>query len=120
MLEIQYRMNPSIRMFPSKQFYEERLQDDESITKRVEDPEYFDSSLGAISKNLNALKFFDITYSREDASETSKTNRDEISFIENLIKSFVKLIAMRNFDLKQKRLAFSSFRKEYEESRAEN
>lgn len=34
MLQIQYRMHPSIREFPSNQFYEGKLKDDKSITNR--------------------------------------------------------------------------------------
>ena len=102
MLEVQYRMNPGIREFPSNQFYEKRLQDDDTITKRVNDPKYFDCSLGAIQKGLNSLMFYDIAYSREDASENSKTNMEEIKFIENLIKSFIHYVAKRNFDEQMK------------------
>lgn len=51
-----------------------------------------DSNLGAIQKAINSIAFYDITYSKEDASENSKKNKDEILFIENLIKAFVHLI----------------------------
>lgn len=35
MLEIQYRMHPSIRCFPSRRFYESRLQDDIGLEQRL-------------------------------------------------------------------------------------
>jgi len=38
MLDRQYRMHGSIRSFPSKQFYDSRLQDDDSIPTRSLDP----------------------------------------------------------------------------------
>lgn len=48
MLEIQYRMHPSIRAFPSSQFYENRLQDDQSISTRNQDASFKDSNLSMI------------------------------------------------------------------------
>ena len=41
-LDIQYRMEPNIRSFPSKTFYNNRLKDDASISTREWPSEYME------------------------------------------------------------------------------
>lgn len=38
---------------------------------------------------FNAFQFYDLSYSEEEASETSKTNQSEIDMIEKLIWKFI-------------------------------
>ncbi len=54
MLSIQYRMHPAIRAYPSRIFYENRIQDDSSIALRKLDP-----FLAKISQAFEPLVFFD-------------------------------------------------------------
>lgn len=93
MLEIQYRMDPVIREFPSSQFYENRLKDDASIVSRIETSEYKNSSVASINTVLSPVMFFDLLYSNENDSEKSKINLDEVAFIEKLITKFVNTVA---------------------------
>lgn len=81
MLEIQYRMHPMIREFPSSQFYEHRLKDAECIALRS-DKAQIGPTLSLIQGELEPVRFFDLTYSSEECSETSKVNNDEVEFIE--------------------------------------
>jgi superfamily I DNA and/or RNA helicase len=69
MLEVQYRMHDLIRAFPSDQFYKGRLRDAESVKTRK-----LDGALAKITKVFSPVQFFDLTYSREEHSETSKVN----------------------------------------------
>lgn len=54
MLSIQYRMHPAIRAYPSRTFYENRIQDDYSISQRKLDP-----FLLKVSNAFEPLIFFD-------------------------------------------------------------
>lgn len=54
MLSIQYRMHPAIRAYPSRIFYENRIQDDPSIGLRKLDP-----FLSKIAQAFEPLVFFD-------------------------------------------------------------
>jgi len=53
-----------------------------------------------IQDSFNPMQFFDLTYSVESNSETSKTNNDEVDFIEQLIKKFVMLVVKKDQDRK--------------------
>lgn len=91
MLEIQYRMEPLIREFPSKQFYEGRLQDDPSISQRSS-LLLGKKTLSHLQSMLGTMMFHDLTFSQEDSSETSKSNNDEAEFVCKLIKKAINLI----------------------------
>ena len=74
-------MHSEIRFFPSKQFYEEKIRDDQSISERTL-PSYLDH----FKDHLNRIVFFDLLNSQESKSDTSKTNLDEAIFTAQLIE----------------------------------
>lgn len=88
MLEVQYRMAEAIRRFPSDQFYQGRLRDADSVVTRK--PE---GALEKITQAFKPVQFFDLTYSQEESSETSKVNPQEVAAIEQLIWSLVAALA---------------------------
>ena len=76
MLEIQYRMHPSIRKYPSQQFYDGLIRDHESVNRR---------KLSSSIKNLagifgTRMIFFDLKDSSESVDDRSKFNMDEAEF----------------------------------------
>lgn len=84
MLEVQYRMHDVIRRFPSDQFYQGRLRDAESVVARK--PE---GPLQKITGTFKPIQFFDLAYSVEENSETSKVNTQEVAAIEQLVWSLI-------------------------------
>lgn len=66
-------MHPSIRKFPSKQFYDNRINDHDSVVRRK-----LSSSLLQLEKILGGrMIFFDIKDSKESVDDKSKCNHDE-------------------------------------------
>jgi senataxin len=84
MLEIQYRMDPVIRQFPSANFYENRLTDGLTVLSR--------SARRWIPKKCEFL-FFDLENSEEskEADETSFINTPEAEFIASIYRTFGKV-----------------------------
>lgn len=66
-LNIQYRMAPMIRHFPSKRFYNDRLVDSDPVKERLEP-----SFLSGFEKR-NVI-FVDVKYGREEKKGNSFTN----------------------------------------------
>ena len=99
MLNIQYRMHPLIRKYPSNTFYEGKIQDDSSIAQRVLSP-----LLKTMSDIFQRLVFFDLTNSQESVEETSKTNREEALFTVNLIQHIFHHLAQGDASLIKDRI----------------
>ncbi len=72
MLNVQYRMHPVIRQFPSEYFYENKL---------IDAPSAYSMDCAA------PLVLYDLMNSKEDSSGNSYKNEVEISFIVNLLLS---------------------------------
>lgn len=100
MLTVQHRMHPEIRMFPSAQFYNNRLTDAPSITSEVE----LQRSSGVLPAgdslvsldfsqmpHLAPLKFFDLSSSEERSGKSFK-NSAEVSFIASLLESLANAL----------------------------
>ncbi len=83
-LNIQYRMAPLIRQFPSKRFYQNRLIDAASVTSRPYHPflECF------VNRNV---AFLDIKYGRESLRGNSYMNELEGAAIGTLVKCLLCL-----------------------------
>ena len=59
---------------------------------REERKDYKESKVNLIQKNFSPIQFYDLAYSKEDQSETSKININEAEFIEQLIKNFISIV----------------------------
>ena len=67
-------MHPMIRAFPSAEFYDNKLEDDVSISER-EKP----AILTEVTKEIKVSPtvFFDLKFSKENSAQTSKKNDQE-------------------------------------------
>lgn len=91
MLTIQYRMHPSIRRFPSSQFYDDLIHDHESIAERQ-----LPSTLGNLEKFFGSrMVFFDVQGTRETVDDKSKSNHAEAEFARRLVELIAHLNSAR-------------------------
>ena len=60
MLEVQYRMYPTIREFPSNAFYEGRIRDGPSVMTRE-----LDEAIKILHHLFSRVMFFDLAWSME-------------------------------------------------------
>ena len=77
MLSTQYRMDPQISAFPSKEFYNSKLKDHDSVVNRV-----VPAHLKEFEKNMNTrrLLFIDLPGSKDVTDSTlSKSNKLEVA-----------------------------------------
>jgi len=84
-------MDPMIREFPSNTFYEGRITDSDSIATRT-----ISTLVQAMGRVFQKLAFFDLLNSCESQDETSKTNREEVCFILNLLSMLFNKLAGGN------------------------
>ena len=75
MLEVQYRMYPTIRKFPSDAFYEGKLNDSDSVLTRE-----LDKTMNNLAANFSRVVFFDIRGSVEKQVDLSRVNITEANF----------------------------------------
>jgi senataxin len=80
MLEVQYRMYPTIRKFPSDAFYEGKISDGDSVLTRE-----LDQTLKNLAAHFNRVVFFDIKGSVEKLVDLSRVNITEANFTFQLI-----------------------------------
>ena len=85
MLNVQYRMHPSISIFPSKEFYDEQLAD-ASIVKETSYNEHF-----LKGKMYGSYSFIDISKGKEQSDrDHSLKNTAEAAAISEIIGSLRK------------------------------
>ena len=75
MLEVQYRMFPHIRYFPSEAFYEGRITDGDSVISRE-----LDAVIQNLHENFQRVIFFDLAESNEKQMDLSRCNKAEANF----------------------------------------
>lgn len=75
MLEIQYRMHPSIAEYPSQRFYGCKLVTDAAVILNKSHDKYFHRHG---SGKFKPFVFHDVFYGRQVVEGTSISNRDEV------------------------------------------
>ena len=86
MLEVQYRMFPTIRKFPSDAFYEGKINDGDSVLTRE-----LDKAMNNLAAHFSRVVFFDIRSSVEKQLDLSRVNITEANFTFKLIETLIKL-----------------------------
>lgn len=86
MLEVQYRMYPHIRKFPSDAFYEGRITDGDSVISRE-----LDFVIQNLTRHFQRVVFFDLVASTEEKVDLSRYNKHEANFTFELIRMLIRL-----------------------------
>ncbi|RDX62226.1 putative helicase MAGATAMA 3, partial [Mucuna pruriens] len=85
MLNVQYRMHPSISMFPSKEFYDGQLSDAPTVRETSYDKRFLDGKMYA------SYSFINISKGREQSNlDHSLMNKIEVAAISHIIGSLKK------------------------------
>ena len=94
-LTVQYRMQSNISDFISKNFYDNKLINDNSYSLRINKELFY-----SIIKIKNNFSFFDISFGEEffEASKKSYYNKSEIKFSFMLIKKIISSFNNKMFD----------------------
>ncbi|KAL2317323.1 hypothetical protein Fmac_031199 [Flemingia macrophylla] len=90
MLNVQYRMHPSISMFPSREFYDQKLSDALPVREKSYDKRFLDGKL------YTSYSFINISKGKEQSNHNhSLMNKIEVAAIYEIIgrlrKEFVKI-----------------------------
>lgn len=99
MLEVQYRMFPTIRKFPSDAFYEGKINDGESVLTRE-----LDKTLNNLAALFSRVIFFDLRGSVEKQIDLSRVNVQEANFTFSLIQTLIKLGGNKGLQTLKKRI----------------
>lgn len=59
----------------------------------MNDAEFQQGALLAITENFSPVTFYDLGYSKEHSSETSKVNNDEVEVIQKLLWKMIGVLA---------------------------
>ena len=86
MLEVQYRMYPTIRKFSSDAFYEGKIRDGKSVLTRE-----LDIVITNIAALFSRIVFFDLNWSTESKLDNSRVNTVEADFTFELIQTLINL-----------------------------
>ncbi|CAJ1970809.1 unnamed protein product [Sphenostylis stenocarpa] len=85
MLNVQYRMHPSISMFPSKEFYDQQLSDAPIVTGKSYDKRFLDGKI------YTSYSFINISKGKEQPNQDySLMNKIEVAAISHIIGSLKK------------------------------
>lgn len=80
LLKVQYRMHPSISLFPNKQFYENQILDGSNVQQKSHERHL----LGG--KMFGTYSFIDVTYGKEEFDNShSQRNMAEVCVIADLV-----------------------------------
>jgi senataxin len=94
MLNVQYRMHPTISLFPRKEFYDEKLSDAPIVRKKSYNKLFLEG------KMYSSYSFINITKGKEKLGDgQSMKNMVEVAVISEIIKSLNKGQILFSFKL---------------------
>lgn len=99
MLQVQYRMFPTIRKFPSDAFYEGQITDGDIVLTRE-----LDSTILNLTKLFSRVVFFDMTGSCEKEIDLSRVNVAESNFTFQLIRLLIRQGGIKSLSTLKKRI----------------
>ena len=91
LLNIQYRMNPSISLFPNAQFYERKILDGSNVLSPSYNKDYTCLPFGSYT-------FINVTDGREDkeGAGNSRRNMVEVAVVVHLIQTIFRCMSKLN------------------------
>ncbi|KAK6125905.1 hypothetical protein DH2020_040354 [Rehmannia glutinosa] len=85
LLNVQYRMHPSISLFPNMEFYGKQITDGQNVTERAYDKRFLKEKL------FGSYSFIDITHGKEEIdSRHSRKNIVEVSVVAEIVSKLCK------------------------------
>ncbi|XP_026399274.1 uncharacterized ATP-dependent helicase C29A10.10c-like [Papaver somniferum] len=86
LLDVQYRMHPSISLFPNAEFYDKKISDASSVQERSYTKDLLQGNM------YGSYSFIDISYGGEEFdNKHSRKNMTEVAVINEIIKNLFKV-----------------------------
>ncbi|CBI22563.3 unnamed protein product, partial [Vitis vinifera] len=84
LLNIQYRMHPSISFFPNKEFYENQISDAPNVKDRSYEKQFLQGSM------YGPYSFVNVAYGKEEFENHSSRNMVEVAVVSEVVTSLFK------------------------------
>lgn len=84
LLNIQYRMHPSISSFPNKEFYENQISDAPNVKDRSYEKQFLQGSM------YGPYSFVNVAYGKEEFENHSSRNMVEVAVVSEVVTSLFK------------------------------
>ena len=85
LLNIQYRMHPSISLFPNKEFYDKQIMDASHVKERTYETHFLEG------KMYGPYSFINVAYGQEDFNEKrSMKNMVEVALVAEIVAKLFK------------------------------
>ncbi|KAI3840153.1 hypothetical protein MKX03_014480 [Papaver bracteatum] len=94
LLNVQYRMHPSISVFPNEQFYNKKILDASNVTERSFNKKFLQGSM------YGSFSFIDVSYGEEELNDKhSLKNMVEVAAVSEIIDNLYKASIANGYKL---------------------
>lgn len=94
LLNFQYRMHPSISLFPNKEFYENKIYDAPNVEERSYRKQFLHGSI------YGPYSFINVQYGKEEVDQNhSSRNMVEVAVVREIVTSLFKGNLLQSFEI---------------------
>lgn len=84
LLKVQYRMHPSISLFPNKTFYDKQIWNGPNVKERTYEKRFIEGDM------FGSYSFINVTYGQEELGNRSQKNIAEVAMVAKIVASLFK------------------------------